>query len=159
MNLVQLSAELKRLEGLVALALARAVKAAGSPTAKGTNATRTSTSGIIGAAQQISFDAPAYTPLTTGNALLVCNAEVTTSNSGDGVALIPRVGGVNLATVAGNAHAVGGTAGTGSVSAVVAIVKGTPITPGVQAANNTVGHTAAAGSAGLQVTIIELQSS
>lgn len=122
------------------------------------NATRTSTSGVIGAALTNTFDAPAYTPVTTGSALLIVNSLNTTSGSGDGVALIPRLGMASIANVAGNADAVGGTVGSGSLTTVIAIVAGVPIVPGVQIAQNTGGHTVATGAAGLQVTIVELQT-
>lgn len=159
MNLVLLAGEIKRLEALVAIALARAIKAAGSPTAKGTNATRTSLSGIIGAGQTNTFDAPAYTPLTTGTALLIVSSVNTVSSAGDGVAMAFRVNGSPLANYSGNAHAVGGTTGSGSASAVMPIVKGVPITPGAALGNNTTGHTVATAAGGLVVTVVELQSS
>ena len=131
----------------------------GGGTGGGTLATRTSLSGIIGASNQITFDAPAYTPLTTGSALLIVNAEVTTSGSGDGVALLPRVANANLAGLGGNASAVAGTIGSGSFSCVIPITQGVALTPGVQAANNTGAHTCSCAAGGLQVTIIELQGS
>jgi hypothetical protein len=123
-----------------------------------TNATRVSLSGVIGAAQSNTYDAPSYTPLTTGNALLIVNASSTVSNAGDGVTLQPRLAGAPIAGVAGNANATGGTGADGSFSVVIPIVAGVPIVPGAVITNNTGGHTVSTAAGGLQVTVIELQT-
>lgn len=129
----------------------------GGGSSSGTNATRNTASGVIGAAQSITFDAPAYTPLTTGFALIMIAYNGTVSNAGDGVIIQPRINAAS-ANNASNANSSGGDEAAGVAYGLQAITAGVAFTPGVVVTNNTGGHTVAAGASGIQVTVIELQT-
>jgi len=114
--------------------------------------------GGLGPAQSFNFDATAYTPHTTGLALILVSVAGTVSGLDDGLILQARSNGSGVGTPVQSSAAASGDAAGASTYAIVSITAGTPITPGASVANSTNGHTVSTLAGGVNVTIIELQT-
>lgn len=147
------STKVARLENRVALALARANASAGVSLPATLHHNHYTNTATLFAAQSISFDGAAYTPKTTGLALILAFGECASSNAGDEVQWQTRENGVGAGTKFQNGSSTVNNSGT--LFNIVPITKGTPLTVGLQATNAT-GGTVTAAPLGFSVLIVEL---